>query len=236
MKFDILTIFPNIVSAYTTESILKRAQEAGVIDIKVHDLRDWAGDKHKKVDDKPYGGGPGMVMRADVISRAVDNIRAGAGELGGRPVEKKTNTQNLTPKTRVILFSPAGKKFTQDDAKRYATGYTQIIMICGRYEGVDARVAEAVADEVVSIGDYVLSGGEIPAMVVTEATARLVPGVLGKEESEESRRLGVGVPQYTKPDVIEIDGKEYTVPDVLKSGHHSEIEKWRKEQQKGLDK
>ncbi len=215
MIFTILSIFPHIISSYTSETILKRAQEAGAIDITVHDLRDWAADKHRMVDDTPYGGGPGMVMKADVIASAVAAV-------------KKTNS-------RVLLFSPAGKTFTQEDAQRYKNNYQQLVMICGRYEGVDERVAGAVADEVVSIGDYVLSGGEIPALVVTEATARLVPGVLGKKESEESKRLGVGVPQYTKPDKVEIDGTEYTVPEVLKSGNHAEIERWRKEQRKKLD-
>jgi len=213
MKFEIITIFPDVLKPYINESILRRAQEEKLVEINVHDLRDFTQDKHRTVDDTPYGGGPGMVMRADVIVRAVSKI-------------KKENS-------RVILFSPAGKKFTQEDAKRYRDGYSQLVMICGRYEGVDERVAYYIADEIVSIGDYVLAGGEIPALVVTEAVSRLVPGVLGDSESEESMRFGVGVPQYAKPDIVVIDGKEYRVPEVLKSGNHAEIEKWRKKKKVG---
>ena len=212
MQFDILTIFPDIVESYAHESILGRAQKKKLIKITAHDLRDWAHGKHRSVDDTPYGGGPGMVMRADVIARAVKDL-------------SKTKKK----KTRVILFSAAGKLFTQRDATRYAKKYGCLIMICGRYEGVDERVAKYVADEEISIGDYVLSGGELPALVVTEAVARLIPGVLGKKESEESKRLGVGVLQYTRPEEIIIGGKKPQVPDVLISGHHAEIERWRKE-------
>lgn len=212
MRFDILTIFPNIVRPYVDESILGRAQDAKLIQVGVHDLREWARDKHKQVDDTPYGGGPGMVMRADVIANAVKTIKS--------------------HNSRVVLFSPAGKTFTQQDAQRYAKDYEQLVIICGRYEGVDARVEEAIADEVISIGDYVLAGGEIPSLVVVESVSRLIPGVLGAQESEESKRFGVGVPQYTKPDIVEIDGKEYTVPKVLKSGNHAEIKKWRNGQKK----
>lgn len=217
MKFNILTIFPGIIEAYINESILKRAQKKKLVTIDVHDLRDWAIDKHRSVDDSPYGGGPGMVMRADVITSAVNQL-----------IGKSANRKN----TRVVLFSPAGKKFTQKDAERYAKKYNRLILICGRYEGVDERVAEYLADELVSIGDYVLSGGEIPAMIVIDAVSRLIPGVLGKEESDESKRFGVGVPVYTRPEIVEINGKKHRVPKVLLSGDHKKIAVWRKEHKK----
>jgi len=212
MRFDIVTIFPKIFDSYFNESILRRARKKKLISVYTHDIRKYSKDKHRKVDDKPYGGGPGMVMRADVVTNAVNGIR----------------NKELGIRERIILFSPAGKKFTQKDAERYAKKYDRIIMICGRYEGVDERVAKHIADEVVSIGDYVISGGEIPAMVVVEAVSRLIPGVLGKEESEESKRLGVGVPQYTRPEVIDIGGKKRRAPPILLSGDHKKIEEWRK--------
>jgi tRNA (guanine37-N1)-methyltransferase len=218
MRFDILTIFPQIIDSYAHESILGRGQKKKLIKITAHDLRRWAKDKHRSVDDTPYGGGPGMVMRADVIASAVT-------QLIGKSVNRK--------KTRVILFSAAGKPFTQRDATRYAKKYDRLIMICGRYEGVDERVAKFVADEEVSIGDYVLSGGELPALIVTEAVARLIPGVLGKGESEESQRFGIGVPQYTRPEGVIIGGKKRRVPKVLTSGNHKEIEAWRSQKRRG---
>src|SRR3989344_1530436 len=212
MRFDIVTIFPKIFDSYFNESILRRARKKKLISVYTHDSRKYSKDKHRTVDDKPYGGGPGMVMRADVVTNAVNGIR----------------NKELGIRERIILFSPAGKKFTQKDAERYAKKYDRIIMICGRYEGVDERVAKHIADEVVSIGDYVISGGEIPAMVVVEAVSCLIPGVLGKEESAETKRLGVGVPQYARPEVIDIGGKKRRAPPILLSGDHKKIEEWRK--------
>ncbi|MEK7175022.1 MAG: tRNA (guanosine(37)-N1)-methyltransferase TrmD [Patescibacteria group bacterium] len=210
MKFEIITIFPKIFDSYFGESILARARKKKLIQIKVHNLRDYTADKHKTVDDSPYGGGPGMVMRADVIAKAITKI--------------KSQKSNL--KSKVILFSPAGKKFTQKDAQRLSK-YGQLIFVCGRYEGVDCRAEKYIADEVFSIGDFVLSGGEIPAMAVVEAVSRLIPGVLGKSESIEEKRYGVGVPVYTRPEVLEYKGKKYRVPKVLLSGNHRKIAEWR---------
>jgi tRNA (guanine37-N1)-methyltransferase len=215
MIFDIITIFPKIFDGFLTESLLARAQKKGLIKIRVHNLRDWAKNKHRTVDDKPFGGGPGMVLKIEPIYKAVQYLKS------------KFKSQNLKPRRRVILFSPRGKTFTQADAKRLAK-YDQLILICGRYEGVDERVAEYLADEVISIGDYVLSGGEISAMVVIEAISRLIPGVVSKKESVEK----LDFPQYTRPEVFEIkEGKKIkklTVPKILLSGNHQKIAEWRK--------
>ena len=190
MQFDIITIFPKIFDSYFNESILARAQKKKLIKIQAHNLRQWAPGMHKKVDDSPYGGGPGMVMKVDVIFKAVEFllgvrpcIKYGASPLG----RDRSPAKAGSPKRRVILFSAKGKTFTQADARRLAK-YDQLIMICGRYEGVDERVAEHIADEEVSVGNFVLTGGEIPAMIVIDAVSRLVQGVLGKKESlcEES--------------------------------------------------
>jgi len=206
MRFDILTIFPKILDSYFSESILKRAQAKKIISIKTHNLRDFAADKHKKVDDTPYGGGPGMVFKADVVAKAV----------------KKVKSAKL--KSRVILFSLRGKKFDSKTAKRLAK-YDQLVLICGRYEGVDERVAQYVADEEISIGDFVLSGGELPAAVIVDAVSRFIPGVLGKYESLEE--IKGSYPVYTKPEIVKIAGKNRKVPDVLLSGNHKKIEEWR---------
>lgn len=216
MKFDIITIFPKIFDSYFNESILGRAQKNKLISIKINDLRDYTNDRHRSVDDTPYGGGPGMVMKADIIVKAVSRIK-----------NKESGI-----KERIILFSPAGKTFTQKDAERYVKKYNRLILIAGRYEGIDERIAKHIADEVVSIGEYVLSGGEIPAVIVVEAVSRLIPGVLGKKESIEQKRLGVGVPQYTRPEVIKIKGKDRRVPKVLLSGDHKKIAAWRKKHKK----
>jgi tRNA (guanine37-N1)-methyltransferase len=215
MKFDIITIFPHICDSYFNESILKRAQERDLIDIAVHDLRDYTEDKHKKVDDTPYGGGAGMVLKVDPIFKAVTTLK----ELGIKNHESDK-------KTRVILFSAKGKRFIQSDATRLAQ-YDRLILVCGRYEGVDERVAEYVVDEELSIGDFVLTGGELPAMLVVDAVARLLPDVLGNTESalyESHSDEGIlEYPQYTKPEEF----RGWRVPEVLLSGHHKEIEMWR---------
>ncbi len=214
MKFNIITIFPSIFDSYFSESILARAQKEKNIEINVHNLREFTKDKHQTVDDTPYGGGAGMVMKVEPIARAVESIKNNNGE-----------------KNRVILFSAKGKKYTQEDAKRLKN-YDNIIMICGRYEGVDERVAEFIADEEISIGDYVLTGGEIPAMVVTDSVSRLIPGVLGNADSLREESFSGNIddltkeyPQYTKPE--EFNG--WGVPDVLTSGDHEKIKKWREE-------
>ncbi len=225
-KFDILTIFPEVVEPYANASILGRAQKAKKIKITAHQLRDFSKDKHGKVDDTPYGGGPGMVMTVQPIADAVKKIKA-----------------HCRSKKRVILTSASGKKFTQADAKRLAK-YGRLIFICGRYEGIDARVEREIADESFSIGDYVLTGGELPAMVMMDAIARHVPGVLGSAESlEEESHSKEGVleyPQYTKPEVYEYkEGgktKKLSVPKVLLSGNHAKIKKWREAESKKRSK
>jgi len=213
-RFDIITIFPEIVRAYADESIMRRAAEKGLLKIEAHDLRDWSEGKHRTVDDKPYGGGPGMVLKFEPVAKAVKAVK-GRG------------------KSRTILLSARGRQFTQDDAKRLA-GYSQLILICGRYEGVDERVSEHVADEELSIGPYVLTGGELPALVIADAVARQLPGVLGTHESLEE--IHGSIPQYTIPREVKIKKGKKTViaavPDVLLSGDHKKIETWRRSQEK----
>ena len=208
MKFDIITIFPQILDSYFGESLLKKAQDKGLISIKTHNLRDFTDDKHRKVDDSPYGGGPGMVLKFEPIMKAVQKLKV----------------QSLKSKVRTILFSLRGKKFDQKEAHRLAK-YDQLIFICGRYEGVDERVAQYVADEEISLGDFVLSGGELPATIVIEAVSRLIPGVLGKIESLEEKKGSY--PVYTKPEIVKLSGKNRKVPPVLLSGDHKKIDEWR---------
>ncbi|MEK7641301.1 MAG: tRNA (guanosine(37)-N1)-methyltransferase TrmD [Patescibacteria group bacterium] len=209
MRFDILTIFPKIFDSYINESILKRAREKKLIKITAHNLRDFTTDKHRKVVDSPFGGGPGMVFKLEPIYKAVEKLKAKSKKL----------------KTRTILFSTRGKRFDNKEAKRLAK-YDQLILICGRYEGVDERVAEHIADEEISIGDYVLAGGELPAMVLAEAVARFIPGVLGKWESLED--VKGSYPVYTRPaEFRPKKGKNWKVPKVLMSGSHKDIDKWR---------
>ncbi|MBI3046416.1 MAG: tRNA (guanosine(37)-N1)-methyltransferase TrmD [Candidatus Harrisonbacteria bacterium] len=215
MRFDIITIFPKILDSYFSESLLKKAQDKGLIKIQIHNLRDFTGDKHHKVDDTPYGGGPGMVLKAEPVYKAVQAIKL------------KVKSSKL--KVRTILLSLRGKKFDQKEAHRLAK-YGQLVFICGRYEGVDERVAKYVADEELSIGDYVLSGGELPAAIVIEAVSRLIPGMLGKSESLEERKGTY--PVYTKPERIELKVKSgklkvFKVPPILLSGDHKKIEEWR---------
>jgi tRNA (guanine37-N1)-methyltransferase len=209
-KFNIITIFPHIFESYFGESIIKRAREKNLININIANLRDFTNDKHKTIDDSPFGGGAGMVMKVEPIYQAVQSIKS------------KVKSQ----KSRIILFSAKGKKYTQADAVRLSK-YDNLIMICGRYEGIDERVAQNIADEEISIGDYVLTGGEIPAMVVIDSITRLIPGVLGNEESpkEESHSQEgyLEYAQFTRPE----DFNGWKVPEVLLSGNHKEIENWR---------
>lgn len=214
-RFDILTIFPKIFDSYFGESIIKRAQEAKAVEIHAHNLRDYSTNKHRNVDDTPAGGGAGMVMQVEPVYRGVADVQMG------------------NAKSRVILFSAKGKRFTQKDARRLAE-YDQLIFICGRYEGVDERVAEHVADEELSLGDFVLTGGEIPAMAVIDAVTRLLPGVLGNEmsavEESHSEEGYLEYPQYTKPE----DFHGWKVPSVLLSGNHKEVEEWRRKHSKKI--
>lgn len=229
MEFNIISIFPEIFNSYFNESIIKRAQKNNLVEIKIHNLRDYTKDKHKKTDDTPYGGGAGMVMQAQPIYDCVNAI----SECQMSNDKSMSNDKiQENKKIRTILFSAKGKKYTQRDAERLAK-YDNLILICGRYEGVDERVAEHIADEEISIGDYVLTGGEIPVMVLVDSITRLISGVLGNEESAKieshSKEGYLEFPQYTKPE----DFMGWKVPEVLLSGNHSEIEKWRKKNSKG---
>ncbi|HLG13321.1 MAG TPA: tRNA (guanosine(37)-N1)-methyltransferase TrmD [Blastocatellia bacterium] len=214
MRFDIVTIFPEIFRGVFEFGIVRRAVEGGLIEIHLHDLRDHTYDRHRQIDDRPFGGGAGMVMKPEPLFRAVESITASGGQ------------------SRVVLLSPQGRLFNQRVAEEFAKE-RRLVMICGRYEGVDERVAENLADDEVSIGDYVLSGGEIPAMVVVDAVTRLIPGALGCEQSAEFESFAAGLldyPQYTRP----ADYRGLKVPDVLQSGNHAEIERWRR--RKALEK
>ena len=209
MKFDIVTIFPRMVEAGLTEGVVSRAVAGGVLDVKVHDLRDYTSDRHRSVDDMPYGGGPGMVMKPEPLAQAVNAIR-----------EQRGNA------SEVVLLSPQGRLFTQAEAVRLS-GLQHIVILCGRYEGMDERVRELVATEELSIGDYVLSGGELAALVILDAVSRLVPGVVGDAASVEGDSFSRGLldyPHYTRP--AEFAGRK--VPEVLLSGHHAEVRRWRK--------
>jgi tRNA (guanine37-N1)-methyltransferase len=210
VKLDIVTIFPKMVEAGLAEGVVGRARTAGLLDIVVHNLRDFTTDKHHVVDDVPFGGGPGMVMKPEPFFAALAVIR----ERRGAP-------------DVVALLSPAGERFSQQGAKRLAAA-RHIVLLCGRYEGIDERVRDALATEEISIGDYVLSGGEIAALAVTDAVARLVPGVVGDDDSVAADSFTRGLldyPHYTRP--AEFAGRP--VPDVLLSGHHAEIRRWRRE-------
>lgn len=220
MRFDIITIFPDILDSYINESILVRAQSLGLIDIDFHTPREFAKDAHQSVDDRPYGGGAGMVMMFEPIAKTIEKL---VGDENVRPVQDV--------KRKIVLLAANGEQFTQEMAREWAE-LDQLVLIAGRYEGVDARIEEIV-DEKISIGPYVLAGGELPAMVVTEAVARNIKGVLGKEESlaEESHDSEgyLEYPQYTRPEVVEWNNKKLIVPEVLLSGHHEQIQKWRKD-------
>ena len=217
MKIDIVTIFPEICEAPLGESIMRRAREFGRVTIDVHDLRDWTTDRHRQVDDEPYGGGPGMVMKPEPFFAAVRDLKKDS------------------PDARVILMTPQGKRFDQGHARALSQA-DHLILLCGHYEGVDHRVVETLVDEELSIGDYVLTNGAIAAAVVVDAVVRLLPGVLGDERSPEEESFAtpendgaptlIEGPQYTRP--AEFEGM--TVPEVLLSGHHGRIEAWRHEQ------
>jgi tRNA (guanine37-N1)-methyltransferase len=213
-RFHILTVFPGMFDSYLNESLFKRAQEKKILSVRAYDLRAFTKDKHKKVDDRPFGGGPGMVLKIQPVWDAVKKIKTARG----RSLKKN--------KTRVILFSTRGKHLDATMARRLAK-YDDLILICGRYEGVDERVAEHIADEEVSVGDYVLSGGEIPALALMEAVSRQMPGFLGKEESLEE--VNGSFPTYTRPEVFApAKGKKWSVPPVLLSGDHKKVAAWRK--------
>jgi len=208
MKIDVLTLFPAMFAGPLDESIIKRARVKGFLELKIHDLRDWTHDRHRTVDDRPFGGGPGMLLKAEPLFEAIESLKRAA--------------------TRVILFSPDGRKFDQGIARELSL-QEDLLLVTGHYEGFDERLKEALVDDVLSIGDYVLTNGALPAMVVVDAVTRLLPGVLGDDESSHDESFSHGLleyPQYTRP--AEFRGLK--VPEVLLSGNHAEIEKWRREQ------
>jgi tRNA (guanine37-N1)-methyltransferase len=216
MKIDVLTLFPEMFAGPLDESIVKRARAAGLLDLSIHNLRDYTHDRHRTVDDKPFGGGPGMLLKPEPIFEAVEHLAGG--------------------ETRVILLSPSGRKFNQSLARELAP-QNHLLLICGSYEGCDERVREALADDDLSIGDYVLSNGALPAMVIIDAVTRLLPGVLGDDESARDESFSPGLPgleypQYTRP--AEFRGMK--VPEVLLSGNHAEIARWRAEQARNRTK
>jgi len=222
IKFDIITIFPEIFNSYFSESLISRAIKKKLIKINVHNLRDWTSDKHKTVDDKPFGGGLGMVMKVEPIFKAVTALKS-----------QIPNPKSKILKSKTILFTPRGKKFNQKTAYQFSR-LDQLILICGRYEGVDERVAKHIADVELSIGDYDLMGGELPAMVTIEAVSRLIPGVLGKKELLKQRitkeKGFIEYAQYTRPEIF----NKWKVPKVLISGDHKKIEEWRKKHRRTI--
>lgn len=220
MHFHVITIFPEVCEAYTSASVLGRAQktEKGKgakvrgkkIEVSYYNPRDFSTDKHKKVDDRPYGGGPGMVMIAEPILKAFE-----------KAVGRKDKTA-----VKTLIMSPRGTVFTNDLAKQWAKEYKHLVLISGRYEGIDARVKEILGAEEVSVGDYVLTGGELPALTIIDSVSRQIPGVLGTFESLEDERTTEGV-SYTRPEILKYKKAEYVVPEVLVNGNHAAIEKWR---------
>jgi len=213
MIVDVVTIFPQMIEPALAEGVIGRARTKGLVEVKARDLRDYTSDKHRVVDDVAFGGGPGMVMKPEPIFRAVEEISAERGA-----------------PTAVILMTPQGRQFSHAEALRFSR-MERIIVLCGRYEGIDERVAEALVTDEISIGDYVLTGGELPALVVIDAVVRLVPGVVGDDQSVANDSFVEGLldfPHYTRP----ADFRGMKVPDVLLSGHHAEIERWRREQQR----
>jgi len=212
MRFEILTTFPGIVDSVTSESIIGKARQRGIIEVEAVNLRDFTHDRHRTTDDAPFGGGPGMVMKCEPVFEAVETL----------------TSRRSAGKPRVLLMTPQGRRFDQKLAEELARE-SHLIFICGRYEGVDERIRESLVDDEVSIGDYVLTGGELAALVIVDAVARLVPGVLGDESSSESESFSSGLleyPQYTRP----AEFRGHATPEVLLSGNHAEIEKWRRAQ------
>jgi len=206
MVFHVITIFPDALDSYLQESIIGRAIKAKKIKIKFYNPKDFCEPK-KRVDDRPYGGGPGMVLRPELFLKAFSKIKA--------------------KKPKIIFFSTSGKKFTTAHAKSIAKKYKDIILICGRYEGIDARVRKITGAEEASVGDYVLTGGELPAMIIIDSISRQIPGVLGRYDSLEEERVASSE-VYTRPEILKWRGKTYRVPKVLLSGHHGKINKWKK--------
>ncbi|MBU1091593.1 tRNA (guanosine(37)-N1)-methyltransferase TrmD [Patescibacteria group bacterium] len=220
MVFHIFTIFPEVLESYFGVSVLKRAQKENLIRIKIHNIRDFSKNKHKTVDDRPFGGGAGMVMKAEPIIRAVQLA-----------LKRIKNNELRIKKTKIILLSASGKQFTQATARNLAKNCNDILLICGRYEGIDERLKSIIRNlgfmvQELSIGPYILTGGELPAMTIADAVARHIPGVLGSKDSLEEIKGSYSV--YTRPEVIKYKDKKYRVPRVLLSGDHKKIKEWRK--------
>lgn len=228
LKVDVLTLFPEMIDAYCNASILGRAQKSGLLKVNSHNLRQWAIDKHGHVDDRPFGGGAGMVMRVEPFFKALQALHVARRSSQSSHAGRRTRDVG---RTRILLMSAKGKQFVQSDAKRLAK-YDRLVFLCGRYEGVDERVATKLADEEICVGPYVLTGGELAAMIVTDSVARLRPGVLGKQASLDEESWGDGqtkeYPHYTRPEVY----NGWKVPKVLLSGDHEKIAEWRKKHQK----
>jgi len=228
MKIDILTLFPEICRGPLSESMMKRAQEKALVQLEIHNLRDWTTDKHHMVDDAPFGGGQGMVMKPEPIFAAVEELKAKQTSFAGR---SPGEGGNLKPQpSKVLLMSPAGRQLDQQLARELSTE-SHLIVICGHYEGVDHRVVDHLVDLEVSIGDYVLTNGAIAAVVMVDAIVRLLPGVLGHEQSAvddsfSPATAGLEAPQYTRP----AEFRSWKIPEILLSGNHAEIAKWRREQ------
>ncbi len=232
LQVDVLTIFPEMIDGYASQSILGRAQKAGLLNVEAHDIRKFTADKHNRVDDKPFGGGPGMILQVEPIYSAMKALKLVSDQRSGISGKKLIGSESVIGKlkvklkTRVILTSAKGKLFTQKDAKRLSK-YDRLVFICGRYEGVDERVAKHLVHEELSIGPYVLTGGELASLVMTDAVARLRPGVLGQEASLEEESWSNGenreYPQYSRPE----DFLGIKVPSVLLSGNHKKIAEWR---------
>ena len=237
MRFDIISIFPKIFDSYFSESIIQRARKKKLVHVFIHDLRAFSRNTHKKVDDRPYGGGPGMVLTVDALMRAISSV------LG----KNRRRAGKIKKAAKIVFFSAGGTQFNQKMASAWAKKYRQIILVAGHYEGIDERVKKIFSKKTVraryagvrietgdiSIGPYVLTGGELPAMVALDAVIRHIPGVLGKETSLEENRYGVGVPAYTRPEVFTWQGEKYSVPHILLSGNHKKIDEWRARYGKG---
>lgn len=229
IRFDIITIFPKVFDSYFNESIIKRAQNKKLIEIRIHDLRKYTRNKHHKVDDKQFGGGPGMIIKIEPLANCIYKLLDSS--LSNR-VAKSVKSNIL-----IILLSASGKQFSSKIAADFSKKYHRIIFICGHYEGVDERIIKLIENwklKIIelSVGPYVLTGGELPAMVIVDAISRRIPGVLGKEKSLEENRLGVGVPVFTRPEIFIFKNKKYSVPKILLSGNHKKIAEWRMKNQK----
>ena len=225
ITYHIISIFPEAFASYLDSSILARAIKSKLIAVKIYNLRDFTTDKHRKTDDRPYGGGPGMVMYAMPIIKAVERIRREISKNGKSPHRRPANETGKKVKIKTILFSAQGKQFTNEIAKK-GSKYTDIILICGHYEGIDARVTKILKAQEISIGPYILTGGELPAIILIDSISRQVPGVLGKHESLEEERTASPL-VYTRPGILEYKGKKYKVPKVLLSGDHKKIEEFK---------